>query len=140
MTIKTAIYSYLISQPAIISAVSSRVYPGTVPTSADFPYIAYYIISSESVHHQRSASAISRTRIQFDCMGSTSLDAEEVSEALRFSLDGYRGLMSGLDINVATKDGDYDDFVSPTDKSQVGVHRRVCDYLIWHYQSVGITN
>lgn len=126
MTIEEELHSYLIADPGLAALIGDRLYPAGGQQAETLPYITYFTVSRESVHHAGGASDLYGPRVQFDCCGATRLQAVETERALRRALDGQRfGRIQGAFARNAIDL--YDD--APE------LYRRSVDFHIWHSET-----
>lgn len=136
MSIKKALYDFLIADNDVSNAVGDRIYPDVAPAGAGYPRITYQRISGQPEHHMTGPSGLIRQRFQIDCWGENGPSVETVSEAVRLALDTFRGDMGDVAVKSVSLESQADLYVSPTDGSQVSIRRTRMDFEIWHTQSV----
>lgn len=92
-------------------------YPYEVPGDADFPAWSYTVIDDDQLLAHGGPTGFRKARIQLDVMakedGATSdyLNSLGIAQDLIAALDGYRGAMSGVNVDYchATKSDDWAD-------------------------------
>lgn len=137
MTFEAGLYTHLTGVSALTALVSTRIYPGSAPTSAEMPYITYAVVSGNHEHHMTAASGLVNHLIQFDVWASSYLTLAPAADELRKSMDGFNGGQMGtVEVRSAMLQDEADEFVPATDASQEGVHRRRMDFSIWHTETV----
>ena len=137
MTILAAFYSFATTNTAINAEVGTRVYPIKAPTSAiGKKYITYQEIINPSVYHMEAASKLAKPTLQIDCWAPSALQADAISEAVRDSLDGFRGVFGSVDIRNIFFDTQRKDFEYFNDSSQKGSYRNLIEVTIWYFRSV----
>jgi len=119
----------------VVSALAVPVNP-SVSRQKVLPYITYQVIGADHVRHAGGGSGFTLRRLQFNIYAETAKATDDLFELLRESLDAYTGDMGGVEILGAALDNEFDGMVWPEDASQVGKHRRVADFTIWHRESV----
>lgn len=136
MSLKSGLYNYLSGLSGLSALVATRIYPDMAPAQADLPYIVYSIVSSEHVRHTDGASNFASRRVQFDVYGASALSVDNVFMQLRAALESKLGTIgTGPNQVVVISSGiesERDDYIAPTDGGQVGKHRRMIDFIIWH--------
>lgn len=135
MTIHAAVYSILTADTGVTDLVSTRIYPIIAPESASMPYITVQRIDSQHEHFMLGSSGMTRQRVQIDCWSDSMLSASNVAEAVRESLDSYRGTVGSLDIRRASLESEDDEYEPPSDDSEDGAFRVSLDFVIWHRES-----
>lgn len=105
--IESAIQPLLVSMSAIATQLGTRptgdsgIYPLLVPTDPTLPAIAYEIISSVESPTLNAPLGVVRSRVQIDCVASSYGAAVTLRDAVRQSLAGYRGVVSGANVQNA---------------------------------------
>lgn len=143
MSIHANLYTYLTAQSALTDLIGTttapgpRIFPITAPTDALFPYITFQRITSSHVQHTTAAAGLAVATFQFDVWDDDSVGCAAVAEALRGELEGYQTTAwSGVAIRGVYMQGQSDEFIPPTDSTEVGVYRTRQDYTIWYAESV----
>jgi hypothetical protein len=137
--IKAALYTYLSGKSGITAVFGTppRIYAGTAPKSATFPYATYSLISNNHRHHMRGASGITAALVQFDVFDNDSVNNTAGFEALRLALDGsLLATWGAVTVRGVFNRGERQTFISPVDDSEVGVYATSCDYEIWYNEDV----
>ena len=126
--------------------VARGVFPGAdaypmaaLPKKPPFHYITFQRVSNQHVRHLTGGSGLTQSRWQIDCWARYTDEADQLSEAVRQSMDNLDGNFgdAGNQIKVNSfLEGDAEEFVPPIDASQVGRARVRMDFIIWHPESV----
>lgn len=124
--IETAIRSILINDIAV-SAITTRCYPVMIPQAAQVPLILYQKVSGMRDHVLTGPTGLARPRIQVEAWAETYAGAKELGAAIRKALDGYIGTAAGVEIGSCLIESERDIY-----ESELGVHRVVQDYMIYH--------
>ena len=115
-------------------------YPqGALPKKPPFHYITYQRVSNDHARHMTGGSGITRSRWQIDCWARYASEADQLSEAVRKSLDNLDGELGDADNQIKVNsflEDDAEDFVPPIDASQVGRARVRMDFMLWSPESV----
>jgi len=134
---KKAIYDRLNADTGITLSVVDRIYPELAPKSDALPYITLHRVSNNHLHHLSGAAGLVTQRYQIDCWASDSVTLETLSEAVRNNLDGFEhGSWGTVDVKDVKLSSENDQFIQPTDASEVGVFRTSMDFTIWHAESM----
>ena len=96
-----AIYDILSSDGTVSGYVATRIYPDTVPQNADFPYIAYSVISTLPTNAKDGVSRMDLTGVQIDIYSRDYSDTQAIAVAARAALDRYSGTNNTVIINSA---------------------------------------
>lgn len=141
MSIQTALASHLKNEPVVAEKVGAHVYIGVAPTNATLPRLTIHRIGDAHVHHMTAASGMADVTIQVDCWADDPIEADEVAETVRESLDGLHHMNIGLAPNTiyvrgARLDGTVDDFESPSDGATPRLFVVHQTWSIWHTESI----
>lgn len=135
MTIDQALFEEMRDDAAIAAIVSNKIYPGIPPKTTKAPFISFREIAFARAEGLSGPTTLHHPRIQVDCWGSTAEQARQVSEAVRDALDGFRGLMGDVAVNVrrCAYVNANDDPEKPPDGGDLDIHRKRVDFDIWHF-------
>ena len=109
-TPQEALVAFLSADTAIAALIGTRLYPETAPEGEPYPRLTYQLIDWPTLNTLEGPTGYGRPRLQIDCWakGPTSYaDAWALANAVRSSkggngsgpaLDGFHGLLSGMDI------------------------------------------
>jgi len=136
--IKQALREYLRGHRQLKALVKDRIFPQTVSSSTEKPYITFQRVGSDPMHHMTGPSTLANATFQFDAWALTAEVAENVGEALREALDGFCGEIDDVDIRAIFMVTEEDDFTPATDGSQNGDYRERRDFDIWYIRSVPV--
>lgn len=99
MSLLTDLRARLVADSGI-SALTTRVRMGRSEQSDTLPRIILHTITSRHEHHMGAATGFVQGTIQIDCLAQYPPDAEALAEAVRQSLDGYRGAVGSTYIST----------------------------------------
>lgn len=94
------------------------------------PALDLYSISASTIPHHGGPAGLVTKRFQFDVWAANDPQVDEISEALRRLLDGYRGAMGDSDIGSIFFDGEVDIDETPDKTSEPQVYHRAIDFLV----------
>lgn len=139
--IHPALYEHVTSDSTITAKISDRFYPfGGAPIGADRPYATYFIDDNLHVQNQGGPSGLANPRVKIDIWSDSKLEAAEILDIFRISLDNFRGAMgTGANERTVRKiviDSDREDFVPSTDGRETGFYRATADFLVWFVEGV----
>lgn len=134
LSIEVALYSHLMGSAAVVALIGNRFQPAIASEQSARPYVLYTRLGADHQYHMASASGLLFAFLQLDVFADTYANLEQVCEALRNRLDGYRGIVTaGADslwLQQVRLDNERDDFVSPTDGSDRGTFHRSVDLRV----------
>lgn len=143
--LERSVIQQLLDTPAVTSLVGTDGihFTGRVPQSEDSKYITVHRISTTHQRHQSGGSGECHSRIQIDCVAEGRVDAHDIYDAVRRTLDNFDGTMGSgsytTEVDTCALIDDSHETQPPTEGSQTGpvVHRM--DFDIWHAESA-VTN
>lgn len=140
MRIEQGLFAYLSTATAITSLVSTRIYPLVVPQDTSLPAITYQQTANNTDHHSLTGTLRSdgcpRASIQLDVYATTYAACKEIADAVRTTLDGFRGMMGTVAVRGCYKRGEVDYNELPADASSPGEYRISVDFEIDYNESI----
>lgn len=136
MSLANDIHARLAADTDVTTLTSTQIYVDRVPATATLPYVAITIGPATPEHHMTAAAGLKRRSVQIDIVGATHTSVHNVSEAIRGSLDGFRGTMGSTTVRRCQMDEGVEQYLPPTDASDIGDIQRSLDVTIWHTESV----
>ena len=121
----------LVADSTVTNLVGSRIYPLTLPQGVTLPAIRYQRITGTSDPHLGGTTGLAVATIQFDCVGTTYAKAEQVRDAVRESLEAYRGTVNGVKITSVRATNHSDFFDAPVHANDVGFYQLMSDYEVY---------
>lgn len=105
MSIESALRAILVANTPVNTALGGRIYPTRTPDNATFPCASYQRVSTQREHTLESAGNFTTCYFQIDiwtprvsgAQGGADL-AREIARKIQTALDGYRGIISSVDI------------------------------------------
>jgi hypothetical protein len=128
-----AVVSILEGSPAVTALAGQRIYPVRLPRGVTLPAITYLIVSAPRDETQQGPSGLVYTRLQVSCWGEDYDAAKAVSEAVRRTLDGYRGTVADLRIDGVELLSERDDI-----EPEPGTYQSVLDLRVKYAEPVGL--
>lgn len=131
MSLRDDFRTYLLTQAAITTLVSQRIFSGHIPQREDYPAITINEITGGYAHDLSGGSGFAEPIIQVDAWAKTNASCEAIAEALRGELQGYRGTMgSTTSVRAVVLQNEIDLSETPTDASDTWTFRRTQDYYV----------
>lgn len=125
---ETVLANMLLAHQPLADLVDDRVDWDEVPQGLIPPLVVMFLISSVPGYTYAGIDGMTRSRVQFDCRGTTREQARQVAEALGARLSGYRGIFEGVRFAGAFKQGHR----TRSDRDGAsGWFTASVDYLIW---------
>jgi len=135
MTIEEALRTYLLADANISSLVSTRIYYQYLPQNPVYPLIRYQVISDESLYSNDGDIGLDRPRIQFDSDSDDSEQCIALAGLIRKRLSGFRGAISGKQVQGIFRDNVRDDDEVLAD-GITKIYRRLQDFFVWHVEEL----
>jgi hypothetical protein len=132
-TLKAGIYSALSGSAAIGALVGDEIYPDRAPQDTTLPFITYFVVSEEGVHHQAGVGDKARTTIQFTVWASSATSRSAIKQALRDEFDGQIRQTFGSSFCMSVRNTNNNDVTEdPIDGSQNFSYGSHMDFEFWH--------
>lgn len=131
MSLLTDLRARLVADSGV-SAITTRVALYRSNQSDGLPRVVMHTISESDEHHMLAATGKVQGRVQIDSHAATPVGAEALSEAVRQSIDGFRGLMGSTFVSTCHK-ASARSLVTPPHEGRDesgGVYTVQTDYLI----------
>ena len=136
--------TYLESKSTITAFVGTnpneRIYVARRPQADSLPAIVIDYTSSDHVPSLDGASGLVSTNISISSFSTSSLQAEQMGDALRLIFDGYNSSASvsigSLDVRSVDLQSDSLSYLAPVDGSDVGVYEFEQQYEITFTETI----
>lgn len=143
MNLATAIYARLRADTTLNGLVKDRIYPNVARQDKIKPYLVYYLEYAPEHELTGKSTNLMTADLTVECYteGETAYaDVQAVADAVRESLDGYRGTLdaeqgaSTIAIRTCILLSTADSFSPPVDGGEKGTHVVVQSYSLgFHY-------
>ncbi len=131
MNIEEALYSHLTNDAGVSALVGNRVYPLMAPQDAALPHLVYQRISSPRLRSHGGPSGLAHPRFQITATAGSYSAARSLANAVRASLDGFRGTMGGgVSVGASFLDNEADGYQDVADTYTVRL-----DVILWHQEA-----
>lgn len=129
----------LLTGRQVTTLCAERIHPDALPAKCLLPAIRYEVVASNEQAHLGGASGYAFSRVQFDCYGVTRRDANQLAQAVKDLLHGFRGELSAatpgaftVQVDDCVVDNQYDRRDPPSPASDAWRYRRVVDFQVSH--------
>ena len=102
----------LVASPEVARLMGRRIYAVMAPQSATYPFATYRRSSIDREQTLAGPMGVPRVSIECQVYGGTYEQAREAADAVRETLDGYRGSALGCTVSLASLESESDDFVT----------------------------
>lgn len=110
--------TFLLSKPAV-TTITQNIHRNAIPEEiSQLPWVRYRRTNSNDDITHDQQGGLTQTIFSIDCFGSNQTTADELADAVRTSLRGYRGAMGGTLVHgafIRDKSDDYDPFPPGSD-------------------------
>lgn len=131
--IEEALVARLRADATVAATVAARIYPVAAPQGATLPLIVYQKISGPREHTHDKAGDLARPRFQFMAIARTYAAAKALINAVRASLDNYRGTTSSVVIDGIYVENEADQFNLSPDQAN-NTYAVWLDAVVWHHE------
>lgn len=111
MTLRLDVWNRLQAVGAVTALVGTRVYRQEIPQGAALPYIGLRKVGSPRLQNLEGPTGEEDCRFEVACFGSDAGEAENVAEAVRGAMSGWRDLSVGVHRSDLTGEVDFYDEV-----------------------------
>lgn len=115
---------------AALEEPAGGVWRNAAPKDAGFPRVVFRTISTQSGKTMRGPDGKPRARVQLDVYATSPEEADEIGDLARERLDGYRGVVAGVPVDLIDEVDDEDDVEDPDDGGEGRIYRVRRDYMI----------
>lgn len=130
MTVETDFRTLLLVEPTLAASLGNRLYPELLPEDATLPAgIINFVDGGGQLAHS-GADGILWARLQVDFYATTSLEVQQLRDAARRWLNGYRGFMGSTRFEMVQLQlalGQYE--------PATGRYRRITDWMVRYKES-----
>lgn len=136
MSVKGGIAAHLKADPDVAAIVADRVEIAPMSQGVPLPFVVF---SRDQTDHTRSLSGPSGLRESSFAINAYSRDTAEVealAEAIRLSLDGWRGEMNGVHVTSVVLDDTSDVELADSEGGEDAILLIGLDFTVWHVESV----
>lgn len=138
MSLESALFGYLTTDPGVEALVGTRVFPFRVPEGANLPAVSYGRAGAVRLYTYddfEDTNAFVRARVSFHCWSHKAEEAMQVGEAVLLALSGYEGDMGGQLIGSSFNVLEMDTYEGDTK-----MYRRTLDFHITYEEDLTPTS
>ena len=117
--------TFLKNEPSVAAVLGDRIYPRRLQQKATLPALTYQRIDTPRTPVHGEKSIFPRPRMQLRIWAKTSKTAWQAADAVRITLDGFRGQMGALTVTRCVIVNEMED-----DDPETGLVSVVQDYQI----------
>lgn len=99
MSTGKVIYNLLHANSSIVAVVGTRIFPNRRLQETDFPAITYQDISNSPLNTKDGPSKLDTQRVTVHVWSKEYTQAHAIANLVRTTLDRYRGLNNGVDVD-----------------------------------------
>lgn len=124
--------TFLLGKPAVTS-ITKNIHRNEIPEEiSQLPWLRYQRTNTNDDVSHDGAGGLTQTIFSIDCFGSNQTTADNLADAVRESLRGFRGSIGGTTVRgafIRDKSDDYDPF-PPGSDLEIPFSSMDCE--IWH--------
>jgi len=122
----------VLAAPAVAAIVARRMYPNYFPEGTPFPAITYANTSAIRLISFDGPIGYTTARLSVGAWADTYADAETLADAVRKSVNGFRGTFGSTFFQAIKCENNLDTFGEGADQeaSSPGVHRVILDFAV----------
>lgn len=128
--IKEAIRTRILADAGIAAIVGSRLSFGSSDQGDGKPRVVINQIFGEHPHHLLAAAGVAKGFFQISCFAGSSVTASQVMELIRLRMDGFRGMIGEVEVQMCHLDSARSFRHPPANASDAGEHEVSHDYNI----------
>lgn len=110
--IRKIIVNLLKNSSGINALVGTRIYPFVIPPDVSKPAIGYQVISESRGYQMDGQTAMTSTNLQLTIVAESVSQMDNLAEACRQALSGYRGAVNGKYVHIIKLANEYDGAVA----------------------------
>jgi len=130
VTVNEALVSLVLANAAITNVIGQRFTPALALDGKAMPCAIYQRISGRHVESLKGSSGLCFARYQITTLATTYKQAAELGELVRLCLEGYSGIVTDLNINGITWEGDGDLLDASPDLDAARIYGFLNDFMI----------
>jgi hypothetical protein len=136
MSVKGGLAAHLKADPAVAAIVGDRVEIFPMSQGVDLPFVVYRRRRTEHVRHLGGLSGLRRVEFEVSALATDSAVVDSLAEAIRVSLDGFRGVWAGTRVTAVYVDELSDIFAPDIEGGEDVVLQVDLEVVIWHREAV----
>lgn len=134
--ISVSVRAKLVSDSSVTTLVGTRIYPSILPQNPTLPAIRYETGIQRPAHKLSGGAGFATSTVSIDIFAVSHIEAYNVQQAIRESLQGWSGTANSTEMVSVNVVNIREDYLQPTDASDVGKYRVNMDVEIIHEQSI----
>ena len=132
MSLHGNIRARLLAVPVVTDQVGTRIYALRLPLNAVMPALTFQRISTRQFGSHAAGASLAASRWQFTGWGTSYNSANDVAEAARVALDGWKDPIAGIDrVQAGIVAGQGEQFDTESERYMAFV-----DVFLWASQTV----
>lgn len=96
--VESAVRAVVIANAGVLALISTRVYPEKLPQNPTLPASIYTVLSDIPFDDISGQAGLYRAIVEFESIAKTKAEASSIEDAIRLSLQAYRGTKLGVNI------------------------------------------
>ncbi len=140
--IAEALVALITGNVAVNALISDRMEPHPLTQSTAYPSISYFVAVGVHFHSHQNAlggqsgiTGLASPLFQLDCWAVDYASVKDLAEKLRLAIQGFRGVVIGVNINGILLENERDIFEDGISDDSQRVHRVMTEYRVWHNEA-----
>jgi hypothetical protein len=125
----------LVTSPAVAILMAKRIYAVVAPQSATYPFATYRRSAVDREQTLVAPMGVPRLSVEVQVFAGTYEQAREAADAVRQTLDGYRGSALGCTVSQTSLEAESDDFVTLQGGDLPPAYQITQTYDVWWQES-----
>lgn len=126
------IRTYVLGSTGVSSLVGTRCHYTQLPQVSAYPHIWFRIASDTEERTMDGVGGLHEATVDMECVGASQSSVQNVADAVKTRLDGYRGTMGNMTCQAAFLRDKDDDYVPFSIQSDDGAHVAAFTLTLWY--------
>jgi hypothetical protein len=122
----------ILASTAVSSLVGTRCHYNQLPQASAYPHVWFRIASDTEERTLDGTGGLHEAAADLECVGSSESSAQNVADAVKSRLDGYKGSMGNMTCQAAFLRDKDDDYIPYSNQSDDGAHVVAFTLSLWY--------
>lgn len=114
--------TFIIGTTSVTSLIATRCHYNHLPESSLSPHVWFRVASDSEERTMDGVGGLHEATCDIECVGTTESSAQNVGDAIKSRLDGYKGAMGNCTCQGAFLRDKDDDYMPYSNQSDEGAH------------------
>lgn len=121
-----------IGTTSVTGLIGTRCHYNKIPADSAYPHLWFRVTSDNEELTMDAVGGMHEADIDLECAGITEASAQEVSDAVKARLHGFKGTMGNVSAKAIFLSNKDDDYVPFSNESNEGVHVIAHSVKLWY--------